>query len=158
MMNNSLMTRLRNPAFWAHFAVASLASAASAQTVDQLIPQNVRLESVDSLGKRAVKMTEAGVVSNGEAYAIVKEAVFHNGAVELELAGRPAAGASSGARGFVGVAFRLQSGQFEYVYLPPTNGRADDQVRRNHSTQDGSHAQLDFAELRQESPEKYPRY
>lgn len=149
------MMLLRNPAFWAHLAVASLASA---QTVDQLIPHKVRLESVDYLGKRAVKMTEDGVVSNGEAYAIVKEAVLHNGAVELELAGRPAAGASSGARGFVGVAFRLQGGQFEYIYLRPTNGRADDQVRRNHSTQYGSHPTFGFAELRKESPEKYESY
>jgi hypothetical protein len=155
MTNNSLMTLLRNPAFWAHLAVASLASA---QTVDRLIPHKVRLESVDYLGKRAVKMTEDGGVSNGEAYAIVKEAVFHNGAVELELAGRPAAGASSGARGFVGVAFRLQSGQFEYIYLRPTNGRADDQIRRNHSTQYGSHPRFGFAELRKESPEKYESY
>jgi hypothetical protein len=146
---------LRNPAFWAHLAVASMASA---QTVDQLIPHQVKLESVDYLGKRSVKMTEDGVVNNGEAYAIVKDAVLHNGAVELELAGRPAANASSGARGFVGVAFRLQSGQYEYIYLRPTNGRADDQVRRNHSTQYGSHPKFDYAELRKESPEKYESY
>jgi hypothetical protein len=103
-------------------------------------------------------MTEEGEVGNGEAYAIVKEAVFHDGAVELELAGRPAAGAATGARGFVGVAFRLQGGQFEYIYLRPTNGRADDQIRRNHSTQYGSHPKFSFAELRKESPEKYESY
>jgi hypothetical protein len=153
-INPSMMV-LRNPAFWAHLAVASMASA---QTVDQLIPHQVKLESVDYLGKRSVKMTEDGVVNNGEAYAIVKDAVLHNGAVELELAGRPAANASSGARGFVGVAFRLQSGQYEYIYLRPTNGRADDQVRRNHSTQYGSHPKFDYAELRKESPEKYESY
>ena len=141
-----------------NLAVIAVASLVSAQTVDQLIPHKARLESVDYLGKRAVKMTEDGAVGNGEAYAVVKEAVFHNGAVELELAGRPAAGASSGARGFVGVAFRLQSGQFEYIYLRPTNGRADDQVRRNHSTQYGSYPKFDFAELRKESPEKYESY
>jgi hypothetical protein len=155
MTSHSLMMLLRNPAFWAHLAVSSLASG---QTVDQLIPHKVRLESVDYLGKRSVKITEDGVVNNGEAYAIVKDAVFHNGAVELELAGRPAAGASSAARGFVGVAFRLQGDQFEYIYLRPTNGRADDQVRRNHSTQYGSHPRFDFAELRKESPEKYESY
>ena len=155
MMNKSLMKTLRHPAFWASLAVAPLASA---QSVDQLIPHKVRLESVDYLGKRAIKMTEEGVVTNGEAYAIVKDAVFHNGAVELELAGRPAAGAAGGARGFVGVAFRLQDGQYEYIYLRPTNGRADDQVRRNHSTQYGSHPKFDFAELRKESPEKYESY
>jgi len=80
------------------------ASAASAQTVNQLIPHQVKLESVDYLGKRAVKITENGQVANGEAYAIVKDAVFHNGAIDVELAGRPAAG---GARGFIGIAFRL---------------------------------------------------
>jgi len=155
MMNSSLIGALRHPAFAAQLAVATLASA---QTVDQLIPHNVKLESVDYLGKRAVKLTEEGAVSNGEAYALVKGAVLHNGAIELELAGRPAAGAASGARGFVGLAFRLQGGQFEYIYLRPTNGRADDQVRRNHSTQYGSHPKFGFAELRKESPEKYESY
>ena len=153
-MNARLMS-FRNAAFWACLSAASMASA---QTVDQLNPHKVKLESVDYLGKRAVKMTEDGEVANGEAYAIVKEAVFHNGAIELELAGRPAAGAAGGARGFVGIAFRLQGGQFEYIYLRPTNGRADDQVRRNHSTQYGSHPKFDFAELRKESPEKYESY
>ena len=73
----------------------------------------MKLESVDYLGKRAVKITEDGQVANGEAYAIVKDAVFHNGAIEVELAGRPAASAAGGARGFIGIAFRLQNGQFE---------------------------------------------
>jgi hypothetical protein len=154
-MNECLWMSVRNPVFWAHLAVASLASA---QGVDQLVPHNVKLESVDYLGKRAVKMTEDGAIANGEAYAVVKDSAFHNGAVELELAGRPAPGAASGARGFVGVAFRLQGGQFEYIYLRPTNGRADDQVRRNHSTQYGSHPKFDFAELRKEAPEKYESY
>jgi hypothetical protein len=154
-MIHSFMKLLRSVAAWASLGLVPLASA---QTVDQLIPHRVKLESVDYLGKRAIKMTEEGEVSNGEAYAIVKDAVFHNGAVELELAGRPAAGAASGARGFVGIAFRLQDGQFEYIYLRPTNGRAEDQVRRNHSTQYGSHPRFDFAELRKASPEKYESY
>ena len=42
--------------------------------------------------------------------------------------------------------------------MAPTNGRADDQVRRNHSTQYSSHPGYDFARLRQESPEKYESY
>jgi hypothetical protein len=84
--------------------------------------------------------------------------VFHNGEIEVELAGRPAGGAGTGARGFIGVAFRLQNGEFEYIYLRPTNGRADDQVRRNHSTQYSSHPKFGFAELRQQAPEKYESY
>lgn len=133
-------------------------STTSAQTVDQLIPHNVKLESVDYLGKRAVKVTGDGDVPNGESYAIVKDSNFHNGTIQVELAGRPASGAFEGARGFVGVAFRLQNGQYEYIYLRPTNGRADDQVRRNHSAQYGSHPKFSYAELRQQSPEKYESY
>jgi hypothetical protein len=40
----------------------------------------------------------------------------------------------------------------------PTNGRADDQIRRNHSTQYSSHPNFDFAQSRQEAPEKYESY
>jgi hypothetical protein len=147
-----------SPIKLAVWAILGLTPLTSGQTVDQLIPHSVKLESVDYLGKRSIKVTEEGEVNNGEAYAIVRDAVFHNGAVELELAGRPATAAGSGARGFVGIAFRLQGGQFEYIYLRPTNGRAEDQVRRNHSTQYGSHPMFAFAELRRESPEKYESY
>jgi len=134
------------------------ASLACTQTVSQLTPHKVKLESVDYLGKRAVKITEEGTVANGEAYAMVKDAMFHNGEIEVELAGRPAEGAASAARGFVGIAFRLQNDRFEYIYLRPTNGRADDQVRRNHSTQYGAYPNFDFAESRREAPGKYESY
>ena len=129
-----------------------------AQAVDQLIAHRVKLESVDYLGRRAVKVTEDGDVPNGQAYAVVKGTAFHNGEIQVELAGRPAAGTAAGARGFIGIAFRLQNEQFEYIYLRPTNGRADDQVRRNHSTQYGAYPNFDFAVLRQQSPEKYESY
>ena len=139
-------------------AILLSAATASAQTVTQLTPHNVKLESVDYLGKRAIKITEDGQVANGEAYAVVKDAVFHNGSIELELAGRPAGGAGEAARGFVGIAFRLQNNRFEYIYLRPTNGRADDQVRRNHSTQYSAHPDFSFAVSRQQAPEKYESY
>jgi hypothetical protein len=132
--------------------------AGTAQTVEQLTPNKVRLESVEYKGKKAIKVTEAGEVANGEAYAIVKGMEFRNGTIDLELAGEPAKSAGAAARGFIGVAFRLQDGKFEYIYLRPTNGRADDQVRRNHSTQYGSHPDFDFARLRKEAPEKYESY
>jgi hypothetical protein len=138
--------------------VSALAVPASAQTVDQLVAHNVKLEAVEYRGKRAIRITETGQVANGEAYAVVKDAVFHNGTISVELAGQPAAGAAGGARGFVGVAFRLQNGKFEYIYLRPTNGRADDQVRRNHSTQYSAHPDFSFAVSRKEAPEKYESY
>ena len=146
---------LRRLALWVPLAIVPFLSA---QTVDQLTPHQVKLEAVDYMGKHAVKIIEEGQVPNGEAYAIVKGAAFHNGDIEVELAGRPAGNAPGGARGFIGIAFRLQNGQFEYIYLRPTNGRADDQVRRNHSTQYSSHPKFGFAESRQQAPEKYESY
>ena len=77
----------------------------------------------------------------------------------MDLAGQPAAGAPGDARGFIGIAFRFQGdGSYEYIYLRPTNGRADDQVRRNHSTQYSSHPDFDFARSRREAPGKYESY
>jgi len=96
---------------------------------------------------------------NATSYAVVRDALFRDGSIEADLAGQPAAGAGGVARGFIGIAFRLQGdGAYEYIYLRPTNGRADDQVRRNHSTQYSSHPDFDFARSRQEAPEKYESY
>src|SRR5438128_994652 len=92
-------------AMWAPYAIAF---GLSAQTVERLTPHQVKLESVDYSGKRAVKIVEDGQTPNGEAYAIVTGAVFHNGEIEVELAGRPAGDAAAAARGFIGIGFRLQ--------------------------------------------------
>jgi hypothetical protein len=136
----------------------AIASLASAQSIDQLARHRVKLEQVEYKGKRAIKIVEDGDVPNGEAYAIVKDAIFHNGEIEVELAGQPAGGSVAGARGFIGIAFRMKNGQFEYIYLRPTNGRADDQVRRNHSTQYSAHPNFSFAVSRAQAPEKYESY
>ena len=151
------MTRYRSS-----FAILALGlalpCAAAAQSVDALTPHKVKVTAVDYQGKHAVRVVEDGTVPNGEAYAIVKGPEFHDGTIEVEIAGRPAAGAAEGARGFIGIGFRLRDERFEYIYLRPTNGRADDQVRRNHSTQYSSYPDFDFAALRQQSPEKYESY
>ena len=116
------------------------------------------MESATYLGKPAVRLIVPPDTTNGKSYAIVKGSRFHNGSIDVEVAGKPAANAGAGARGFIGIAFRLQDDRYEYIYLRPTNGRADDQVRRNHSTQYGSHPGFDFDRLRKESPEKYESY
>jgi hypothetical protein len=79
-MKDALRTAACSPLVWALVAYAPLASA---QTVGQLIPHKVKLEAVDYRGKRAVKITEDNEVANGEAYAVVKDAVFHNGAIDV---------------------------------------------------------------------------
>ena len=48
--------------------------------------------------------------------------------------------------------------RFECFYLRPTNGRAEDQVRRNHSAQYMSPPDFPWPRLRKEFPEKYESY
>jgi hypothetical protein len=129
-----------------------------AQTAEQLEAHAVSLANVMYQGKAAVRVDALPDAANGQSYAILKGSRFHNGTIEVELAGKPAANAGTGARGFIGIAFRLQGNRYEYIYLRPTNGRADDQVRRNHSTQYGAQPGFDFDRLRKESPEKYESY
>ena len=136
----------------------AITSLASAQSVGRLTPHRVKLKQVEYRGKRAIKIVEDGDAPNGEAYAIVQGATFHNGEITVELAGQPAGGSAAAARGFIGIAFRMKDGQFEYIYLRPTNGRADDQVRRNHSTQYSAHPNFSFAVSRAQAPERYESY
>jgi hypothetical protein len=95
-----------------------------------------------------------------EQLAEIQGVEFDNGVIEAEIAGAPMAGAVAGARGFVGLAFRLQNDMRTYdaFYLRPTNGRAEDQVRRNHSAQYISHPDWPWFRLRKETPEKYESY
>lgn len=92
--------------------------------------------------------------------AIVEDLEFTNGTIEVDLAGEPSPGASGGARGFVGVAFRVQEDRETYdcFYLRPTNGRSDDQERRNHTVQYMSHPDYPWRKLRTETPSRYESY
>ena len=136
-----------------------LVAPAAAQAPDRLTGKNVAIAQVTFKGRSATQLIAAPDAPNASSYAVVKDTSFRDGTIEVELAGQPAAGAGAGARGFIGIAFRLQGdGRYEYIYLRPTNGRADDQVRRNHSTQYSSHPDFDFAKSRQEAPEKYESY
>jgi len=132
----------------------------AAQTADRLDGKNVSIAQVEFKGRNAVRVVANADAPNATSFAIVKDATFLDGAIEVDLAGQPTAAAvAGGARGFIGIAFRLQAdGRYEYIYLRPTNGRADDQVRRNHSTQYSAHPDFDFAKSRQEAPEKYESY
>jgi len=131
----------------------------AAQSADRLLGKNVSIAQTNYKGRSAVQVVAKPDAANATSYALVKDVTFRDGTVEVDLAGQPAAGTFAGARGFIGIAFRIQGdGRYEYIYLRPTNGRADDQVRRNHSTQYSSHPDFDFARSRQEAPEKYESY
>jgi hypothetical protein len=133
---------------------------------DGMQPRNVRTEQVTYKGRKALRVTDAAPanVADGIQLVILNKTEFQDGVIEIELAGEPAANAGEGARGFVGVAFRVNldaardAAKYECFYLRPTNGRADDQVRRNHSAQYISYPDFPWNRLRKEFPEKYESY
>jgi hypothetical protein len=120
----------------------------------------VKAEQATFKGKSGMRVTDAETDATEDRLVILTDTNFGDGTIEAEISGEPAAGAGSGARGFVGIAFRVAPdlSKFECFYLRPTNGRADDQVRRNHSAQYVSFPEFPWARLRKESPEMYESY
>jgi len=117
-------------------------------------------------GRRAVHLLNIDIhnpqstPSGGESLAIVKGSDFKDGTIEVELVGMPREGAPEATRGFIGVAFRVQGrgAKYEAFYLRFTNGRAEDQFRRNHTAQYISEPEFPWYRLRQESPGTYESY
>jgi hypothetical protein len=125
-------------------------------------PVGVNVSPQKEGGESALKVTKdpTNQVANAPAFAKLKNVTFKDGTIEVKLLSKLLPDAGETARGFIGIAFRIDqtNTNFECIYIRPTNGRADDQVRRNHSIQYVSHPDFDFQRLRKESPEKYESY
>ena len=93
-------------------------------------------------------------------YAKLKDFEFQNGTIEVDVYSKLLKDAPDYARGFIGLAFRIDENdtRYESIYIRPTNGRSDDQVRRNHSVQYYAYPDYKFNTLRVMSPEKYESY
>jgi hypothetical protein len=159
---------LRNAGF-----IAVLAVCLSGQSIGQS-PQEVRLNTIDNLelhnvkadfvtyrGRPAVRITDIAPPETGDdgRLALVKETSFKDGTIEVTVAGDTAADAPPLARGFVGIAFRVaDTAHFECFYVRPKNGRSEDQLQRNHSTQYISIPGFPWNKLRDETPGKYESY
>jgi len=153
--------------FAATLSILATTTALTAQTIpidspDQLKLVNVKAETVTFKGRKALRVHDAAPPGLGDEgrLVVLPKTDFQDGVIEVDLAGEPQPGAGEGARGFVGIAFRVAPDQsrFECIYLRPTNGRAEDQVRRNHSTQYISVPGFPWHFLRKEFPEKYESY
>ena len=136
----------------------------SAQTTPPLTIENltligVKAEAVRYRDRAAIRLIEADNKRQG-GLAILKGLSFRDGAIEADVAGQRGPFAVPDDRGFAGLAFRSSPDgtQHEAFYLRPDNGRAEDQVRRNHSLQYVSEPGWPWPRLRKEFPEKYESY
>ena len=133
-------------------------------SIKGLQPHDVTVDSTTYQGRKAVRVMPAPAsavkTASGGGIVVLPGVTFHNGIIELEVAGKPGTGAPGDARGFVGVAFRVSNdaSKYECFYLRPTNGRADDQLRRNHSAQYISFPDYEWNRLRTEAPGQYESY
>jgi hypothetical protein len=129
----------------------------SLQSADGLTMRNVKAQPVSYKGRKALRLTAEG---DADGLATLTGPDFQDGTIEVDLAGEPGPGAGSQARGFVGVVFRTApaAAKYELFYLRPTNGRAEDQERRNHSAQYDSFPDYPWSRLRKEAPGKYESY
>jgi hypothetical protein len=151
--------------------------AASAQTqarhyplesVEGLRFHNVTAEPSGLQGKKGLRATISeetlrrieGTQQYAQGLVWIEGLDFSNGVIEAEIAGDLAPGAGGQARGFVGIAFRVQENLevYDAFYLRTTNGRAEDQERRNHSVQYISLPEWPWSRLRRETPSKYEAY
>lgn len=113
-------------------------------------------------GRQVVKVIKDSTVKEIDepTFVRIRNSDFSDGIIEVDVLSRLLPDASSSARGFIGIAFRINNdnSKFECIYIRPTNGRAEDQIRRNHSTQYFSFPDYKFPRLRKESPEMYESY
>ncbi|MEZ4585054.1 MAG: hypothetical protein R2909_01475 [Gemmatimonadales bacterium] len=133
------------------------------ETGKGLDPVNVTVAPADYRGRSAVRIQELasrGERGHGHAFALLGGTAFREGTIEVDVAGALGPGAVADDRGFIGIAFHVQPGEerFKLFYIRPTNGRADDQLRRNHATQYTAEPEWPWHRLRREEPGRYEAY
>ena len=131
-------------------------------SLDGLEALNTKADIVTYRGRKALHLAPAQnpETDHGAMLALVASTDFKDGTIEADVAGVPITAMDPTARGFVGVVFRTQpqGARAENIYLRPTNGRADDQLRRNHSVQYESFPEFPWNRLRKEFPGVYESY
>jgi hypothetical protein len=128
----------------------------------RLLPNQVTLSFDRVLGNEAIKVLKDPTVQavDEPTFVRIKGVDFTNGTIEVKVLSRLLKNAPESARGFIGVAFRINehNNKYESIYIRPTNGRATDQVRRNHAIQYYSYPDYKFDRLRKEASERYESY
>ncbi|WP_296686118.1 hypothetical protein [Flavobacterium sp.] len=98
---------------------------------------------------------------DGPTYVKIANLEMENGIIEVKVLSQIMKNSPfPAARGFIGLGYRIASDNknFEGIYLRPSNGRADDQLRRNHSVQYFSYPGYTFSRLRKEANGVYETY
>lgn len=145
----------------ANFLLASLSTFATEVDFSRakLTAVDVSYSLEDINGVKAIKVVKNPKVTKFDepTFVRIQGTDFKNGTIEVKVLSRLLADAPDSARGFIGIAFRINNDNsaFESIYVRPTNGRSDDIKRRNHATQYFSYPDFKFDRLRTEFPGRY---
>jgi hypothetical protein len=115
-------------------------------------PVNTAVEFVTIAGESAIRVVKKDKLMQFDenTYAKLQNVNFHNGVIEVKVLSRLLPDAPDFARGFIGLAFRINDDDsaFESFYVRPTNGRSTDPVRKNHALQYFAYPQYTFSYFR----------
>jgi hypothetical protein len=139
-----------------------LVAAALLASPDKLQVVNGTAQKASWKGRDAITLVplEGHEHLDEDTLAVVPGTDFEDGTIEIDVSGAPRPGMGPGAKGFVGLAFRVQNGgeASEMFYIRPVNGRIEDQAMRNHSAQYVSSPGYGWRKLREEHPWVYESY
>ena len=131
----------------------------------EVVPENFEAvhTAVDQImddGKKVLRVIKSEKINlyDENTYAKVKNVMFHNGIIEVKMKSRLLPDAPDFARGFIGIAYRVNSSdsEFESFYVRPTNGRdCEDAVRKSHGCQYFSYPGYTFSYFREYQISEY---
>ena len=131
-------------------------------TTNNLLANNVSIDNEKQNNTQIIKVIRnlAGEKHDEPTFARVKNCFLKNGIIEVDVLSKLLTNAPDYARGFIGISFHISGNndKFECIYIRPTNGQANVQVRRNRAVQYISYPNFKFDKLRKEVPGKYESY
>ncbi|TCR14396.1 hypothetical protein EDF67_101500 [Sphingobacterium sp. JUb78] len=147
------------------FTVFSMTKATAQQIKldeDRLTAVQTSMSITQINGKKAVRVVKSAAVKEDDeaTYVKINDFNFKNGVIEVDVLSRLLPDAPAHARGFIGLAFRINKddSKFESIYVRPTNSTADDQLRRNRTIQYFSYPNFKFTHSRATAPGQYESY
>ncbi len=144
------------------FSITTVQAQSILLSKDKVVAHQVSVSWEQMMGKDAIKVVKDPTIKEADepTFVRLKGVTFTNGTIEVKVLSRLLKNAAPTDRGFIGVAFRVDdtNSHYESIYIRPTNGRADDQVRRNHSIQYYAYPHFKFDRLREEEPGRYESY
>ena len=147
---------------WSVIGLLPVYSQTTKLDITKLQAVSVSMSSAKIIKKDTIRVVKDPAIKEFDepTFAKLKGVNFKNGTIEVKVMSRLLKDAPETARGFIGVAFRINESntKFECIYLRPTNGRVEIQLRRNRVTQYFSFPDFKFDRLRKDAPGEYESY